>query len=106
MYSGDANTALQVSLSAAIPLAYVLQSGFSALEVKKVALEIDSFDEKKQLQIDQVTAMCRYHGREPVITRELLDAACRTYFVDEDPSPQGAAFVPAKKSARRRLDIH
>ena len=56
MYSGDANTALQVSLSAAIPLAYVLQSGFSALEVKKVALEIDSFDEKKQLQIDQVTA--------------------------------------------------
>src|SRR5438552_4148673 len=56
--------------------------------------------------IDQVTAMCRYHGREPVITRELLDAACRTYFVDEDPSPQGAPFVPAKKSARRRLDIH
>jgi hypothetical protein len=59
--------------------------------------------------IDQVTAMCRYHGREPVITRELLDAACRTYFVDQDPQPHGAAsapFVPAKKSARRRLDIH
>jgi hypothetical protein len=56
MYAGDANTAMQVSLSAAIPLAYVLQSGFSALEVKKVALEIDSFDEKKQLQIDQVVA--------------------------------------------------
>ena len=54
MFAGDANTALQVSLSAAIPLAYVLQSGFSSLEVKKVALEIDSFDEKKQLQIDQV----------------------------------------------------
>jgi hypothetical protein len=56
MFSGDANTAMQVSLSAAIPLAYILQSGFSALEVKKVALEIDSFDEKKQLQIDQVVA--------------------------------------------------
>jgi hypothetical protein len=56
MYSGDANTALQVSLSAAIPLAYVLQSGFSSLEVKRVALDIDSFDEKKQLQIDQVVA--------------------------------------------------
>jgi hypothetical protein len=55
MFAGDANTAMQVSLSAAIPLAYVLQSEFSALEVKKVALEIDSFDEKKQLQIDQVT---------------------------------------------------
>jgi hypothetical protein len=56
MYAGDANTAQQVSLSAAIPLAYVLQSGFSSIEVKKVALDIDSFDEKKQLQIDQVVA--------------------------------------------------
>jgi hypothetical protein len=56
MYAGDANTALQVSLSAAIPLAYVLQSGFSSLEVKKVALDIESFDEKKQLQIDQIVA--------------------------------------------------
>src|SRR5260370_36132572 len=56
MHAGDANTAMQVSLSAAIPLAYVLQSGFSSLKVKKVDLEIDSFDEKKQWQIDQVIA--------------------------------------------------
>ncbi|HKW99104.1 MAG TPA: SpoIVB peptidase S55 domain-containing protein [Bryobacteraceae bacterium] len=56
MYAGDANTAMQVSLSAAIPLAYVLQSGFSPLEIKQVSLNIESFDEKKQLQIDQVTA--------------------------------------------------
>jgi hypothetical protein len=59
MFAGDANTAMQVSLSAAIPLAYVLQGGFSSLEVKKVAFEIDSFDEKKQLQIDQVIASPR-----------------------------------------------
>ncbi|MBZ5595964.1 MAG: hypothetical protein LAP39_27290 [Acidobacteriia bacterium] len=56
MYAGDANTAMQVSLSAVIPLAYVLQSGFSSLQVKSVALDIDSFDEKKELQIDQVEA--------------------------------------------------
>ena len=56
MYASDANTAMQVSLSAAVPLAYVLQSGFSSLQVKRVALDIDSFDEKKQLQIDQVEA--------------------------------------------------
>src|SRR5713101_6064601 len=42
MYAGDANTSLQVSLLAAVPLAYVLQSGFSSLEVKRVSLEIDS----------------------------------------------------------------
>jgi hypothetical protein len=35
--------------------------------------------------IDQVTALCRYRGIEPVINRELLDRACEMYFVDEDP---------------------
>jgi hypothetical protein len=54
VFAGDANTAIQVSLSAAIPLAYVLQSGFHALDVKRVELQIDSFDEKKLMQIDQV----------------------------------------------------
>lgn len=33
--------------------------------------------------LDQVTALCRYRGVEPVITRELLDAACESYFVDD-----------------------
>jgi hypothetical protein len=39
--------------------------------------------------IEQVVDMCRYHGREPVITRELLDAACSNYFIEEVQS-QGA----------------
>jgi hypothetical protein len=33
--------------------------------------------------LDQVVALCRYRGLEPTITRELLDAACDSYFVDE-----------------------
>jgi hypothetical protein len=33
--------------------------------------------------LDQVTALCRFRGQEPVITRELLDAACASYFLDE-----------------------
>lgn len=28
--------------------------------------------------------MCRYQNREPVITRELLDAACSSYFVEDE----------------------
>lgn len=59
MFAGDNGSAIQVSLSAAIPLAYVLQSGFEALQIKKVALEIESYDEKKLLQIDQVLASPR-----------------------------------------------
>ena len=35
--------------------------------------------------IDQMTALCRYRGIEPVITRELIDAACTSYFVDPSP---------------------
>jgi len=41
--------------------------------------------------LDQVTALCRYRGIEPVITRELLDAACASYFIDDEP--------------RRRLEV-
>ena len=37
--------------------------------------------------LDQVTSLCRYRGIEPAITRELLDAACRAYFVDEPGAP-------------------
>ena len=36
--------------------------------------------------IEQVVDMCRYHGRQPSITRELLDAACGSYFLEESDS--------------------
>ena len=67
MYAGDANSAMQVALSAAIPLAYVLQGGFDKLHVKDVALEIESFDQKKQVQIDYVFAgRHEAHPGEPI----------------------------------------
>jgi hypothetical protein len=50
--------------------------------------------------LEQITALCRYQGREPVINRELLDAACASYFVDE---PAAAAATP--KPTRRQLEI-
>jgi hypothetical protein len=34
--------------------------------------------------LDQMIALCRYRGVEPTITRELIDKACETYFVDND----------------------
>ena len=37
----------------------------------------------------QIIDICRYQGRDPVITRELLDAACGSYFLEETGS-QGA----------------
>lgn len=50
--------------------------------------------------LDQITALCRFQGREPVINRELLDSACRAYFVD---APPAAAATPTP--VRRRLEI-
>jgi hypothetical protein len=32
--------------------------------------------------LDQVTALCRYRGIEPTINRQLIDAACASYFVE------------------------
>jgi hypothetical protein len=36
--------------------------------------------------VEQVIDMCRYQQREPAITRELLDAACASYFLEESDS--------------------
>jgi hypothetical protein len=49
--------------------------------------------------LDQVAALCRYRGIEPTINRELLDAACAAYFVDEGAEPDTAV---APRRARRR----
>ena len=54
--------------------------------------------------LDQVTALCRYRGIEPAITRELLDAACASYFVD-GLKPQ-SPVVPRRNPPRRRMEVH
>jgi predicted ATPase with chaperone activity len=53
--------------------------------------------------LDQVTALCRYRGIEPAISRELLDAACASYFVGEAPVPP---LPVTPRSSARRLDVH
>jgi hypothetical protein len=59
MYTADNGSAMLVSLSAAVPVAYVMQSGFSSLELKKVAINVEAFDQKKQLTIDGISVSRR-----------------------------------------------
>src|SRR5581483_2210429 len=59
MFTADNGSAMQASVSTAVPVAYVLQSGFDALKLKKVDVAIESYDAKKQLQIDRVLASKR-----------------------------------------------
>ena len=56
--------------------------------------------------LDQVTALCRYRGIEPIITRELLDAACASYFVGEAETPSPVRPVPRRQSSGRRMEVH
>jgi hypothetical protein len=69
MFAGDNGSAMQASLSAAIPVAYVMQSAFNnALQLKRADIRIEAYDRKKQLTIDSVTA-----SRHEVHAGEKLD---------------------------------
>jgi len=59
LFSADNGSAQQGSLSASIPVAYVMQSGFRSLRLNKVALKIDAYDQKKQLTIDGISVARR-----------------------------------------------
>jgi len=54
--------------------------------------------------LDQITALCRYRGIEPAITRELIDAACESYFVST-AKPTPAVLRPRQASAQR-VEVH
>ena len=56
--------------------------------------------------LDQVTALCRYRGIEPVITRELLDAACASYFVSTAQSTPAVMSRARQQTAAKRLEVH
>ena len=56
LFSSDSGAAQQVSLSTAIPLAYVMQSGFDAMKLKSISLAVEAFEQKREWTIDSVSA--------------------------------------------------
>jgi hypothetical protein len=54
IYTGNFNLPAQVSLGAATPLSYILQAGFENVRLKRIVLNIISFPEKRDLQIEQL----------------------------------------------------
>ena len=55
MFAADNGSPMLASLSAAVPVAFVMQGGFESLQLKKVSLNLEAFDQKKQLTIDGIT---------------------------------------------------
>ncbi len=59
IFAADNGAAAQASLSAAVPVAYVLQSSFAALQLKNVSLRVEVLDRRDELTIDSVVASRR-----------------------------------------------
>jgi len=66
VYSGDVNTATMASLGVATPLSYALTSGFDALRLKSVTLEITAAETHNQMQIADAFAPRQAHPGEDV----------------------------------------
>ena len=54
IYAGEGGSAMQAATATAVPLAYLMQTGFDQLKVKHISLRLESFDTNKQLNIGQV----------------------------------------------------
>jgi hypothetical protein len=59
IFAADNGAAMQVSLSTAVPVAYVMQSGFDTLQLKNVSLRVEAIDQRKALTIDSLVASSR-----------------------------------------------
>src|ERR1035437_755074 len=59
IYAADNGSPMMASLSAAIPVAFVMQGGFESIQLKKVSLNLEAFDQKKQLTIDGISTSRR-----------------------------------------------
>lgn len=54
MFAGTSSVLLQVATAAAVPLAYLLQSGFENLSIREIRLDIESLDDERRLDIGRV----------------------------------------------------
>jgi hypothetical protein len=59
IYAADNGSPMMASLSAAIPVAFVMQGGFESLLLKNVSIHLEAFDQKKQLTIDGIATSRR-----------------------------------------------
>ena len=75
-YAGDFNVPLQASLGVAAPVAYALAAGFDAMKLKSVELNVSASQQRRILQIDQVTPSRRdvHPGDAVELTVTLLGA--------------------------------
>ena len=65
-YAGDFGVPSLVSSSVAAPLAYAMSSGFDALRISNVDIDIEAAESKRVLQVDQITARREARAGDPL----------------------------------------
>ena len=66
VYSGDVSVSTSASLGIVTPLSYAMTSGFDALKLKDIKLEIGTLDQRRQMQIADVVAPRRVRPGEEI----------------------------------------
>lgn len=54
IYTGEGSSAMVAAMNTAIPLSYLMQSGFPALKIKRVSVNLETSNTKRDLSIGQV----------------------------------------------------
>ena len=72
IFAADNGAAMQVSLSTAVPVAYIMQSGFDTLQLKNVALRVEAIDQRKALNIESLVASSRVRPGEKLAINVIL----------------------------------
>ncbi len=109
MYAGEFSLPQQVSLATVVPLAYALQTA-DTLELQDVRLELDAYDQKKQMQIDQVWVRPRQvrPGEEVEVTVSLvsgsgLEVTRKTSYRVPVGMPEGPLYFTVADGATTNL---
>ena len=109
VYSGDLNVAAGASLGVAAPLSYALTSGFDALRLKSLTLDITPLDVRKQLQIADVAAPRTIHpGEDLEITIVLsgqngAETIKKTHYRVPIGAPAGTLFLTVSDATSANL---
>ncbi|MCL4783001.1 MAG: hypothetical protein KJZ70_08220 [Bryobacterales bacterium] len=76
-FSGTSMVALAAALNVAVPVGYALQSGFDELKLESVDVNLVSYENRRELNLDQVWASTNEAdpGEEVEIHAVLIDAA-------------------------------
>src|SRR5205807_674078 len=54
IYAGEGSSAMVAAMNTAVPLSYLMQSGFDTLKVKRLSVQMESSNVKKDLNSGQV----------------------------------------------------